>query len=166
MSANLGGMTSVQADVTLRAINCTNASILGTAQEHAAKVHISPNTAGTMAITQASQKAMQKLLDAIIKDWQNQVNNGAGLSITMTGVSTFRMKNDIIQTMSGVGGISAVRERNWDMQSKVLTVDIQYKGNANGFCTRIDGYKLKSGSGTIVVAGVNGSRVTLTAQSK
>jgi hypothetical protein len=165
MSQSLGGMVSVQADVTLRAINCTSGGIMGTANAHAAKVHISPNTAGTQAIAAASQKAIAQLLDVMIKDWQNQVNNGATLSITISGVNTFRMKNDIIQTLGVVSGVAAVRERNWDMQSKILTVDVQYKGNANGFCTRIDGYKLKSGAGSVAVSGVNGQRVTLAVQA-
>jgi hypothetical protein len=165
MSQSLGGMVSVQADVTLRAINCTSGGIMGTASAHAAKVHISPNTAGTQAIAAASQKAIAQLLDVMIKDWQNQVNNGATLSITISGVNTFRMKNDIIQTLGVVSGVAAVRERNWDMQSKILTVDVQYKGNANGFCTRIDGYKLKSGAGSVAVSGVNGQRVTLALQA-
>ncbi len=165
MSQSLGGMVSVQADVTLRAINCSSGSIMGTAQAHAAKVHVSPNTAGTQAISAASQKAIGQLLDVIIKDWQNKLNNGESLSITVTGVSTFRMKNDLIQTLGGISGVSAVRERNWDMQSKIFTVDVQYKGNANGFCTRIDGFKLKSGAGSIAVSGVTGQRVTLAVQA-
>lgn len=165
LNQNLGGMVSVQADVTLKAINCTSGSIMGTAQAHAAKVHISPNTAGTQAITAASQKAIGQLLDVIIKDWQNQVNNGSSLSITIAGVSTFRLKNDMIQTLGAVSGVSAVRERNWDMQSKLLMVDVQYKGNANGFCTRIDGFKLRSGSGSVAVSGVNGQRVSLVVQA-
>jgi hypothetical protein len=49
ISQNLGGMKSVQADVTLRAINCTNGRIIASGDGHGAKVHISPNTAGTMA---------------------------------------------------------------------------------------------------------------------
>jgi hypothetical protein len=165
MNQNLGGMVSVQADVTLRAVNCTSGGIIGTAQAHAAKVHVSPNTAGTQAITAASQKAIGQLLNVIIKEWQNQVNNGASLSITVAGVNTFRMKNDMIQTLGAVSGVAAVRERNWDMQSKLLMVDVQYKGNANGFCTRIDGFKLRSGSGSVSVSGVNGQRVSLVVQA-
>jgi hypothetical protein len=165
LAQSLGGMVSVQADVTLRAINCTSGAIMGTAQAHAAKVHISPNTAGTQAISAASQKAMAQLLDVMIKEWQNQLNNGASLSITIAGVNTFRMKNDLVQTLGAVSGVAAVRERNWDMQSKLLMVDIQYKGNANGFCTRIDGYKLKSGTGSVAVSGVNGQRVSLVVQA-
>jgi hypothetical protein len=165
MNQNLGGMVSVQADVTLRAINCTTGSIIGTAQAHAPMVHISANTAGTQAITKASQKAIKDLLDRIIKEWQNQQNNGMSLSLTISGVTTFRLKNDLIQTLTWVPNVSAVHERNWDMQSKLLMVDIQYKGNANGFCTRIDGFKLKSGAGSIAVSGINGLRVTLQVQA-
>ena len=165
MAQNLGGMVSVQADVTLRAINCTTGSIMGTAQSHAAMVHVSANTAGTQAITKASQKAIKDLLDRIIKEWTNQQNNGMSLSLTISGVTTFRLKNDLIQTLTWVPNVSAVHERNWDMQSKLLMVDIQYKGNANGFCTRIDGFKLKSGAGSIAVSGINGLRVTLQVQA-
>jgi hypothetical protein len=165
LSQNLGGMVSVQADVTLKALNCATGSIMGTSQAHAAKVHLSPNTAGNQAIAQASQKAIEKLLDAIIKEWQNVQNNGVTLNITVSNVATFRLKNDIVLSLQGVSGVAAVRERNWDGQSKALTVDVQYKGNANGFCTRIDGYKLKSGSGSVSVSSVNGNAILLVIQA-
>jgi len=71
---------------------------VGSSQAHGARVHISANTAGNQAIAQASQKAMEKLLDAIIKDWQNQQNNGITMNLTVTGVHSFRLKNDLIQT--------------------------------------------------------------------
>ncbi len=165
MSQNLGGMVSAQADVTLRAVNCTTARIIGASSAHAAAVHISAATAGTQAIAKASQKAIKDLLDKIIKEWQNQQNNGVMLSLTISGVSTFRLKNDLIQTLQWVPNVSGVHERNWDMQSKLLVVDIQYKGNANGFCTRIDGFKLKSGAGSIAVSGLTGLRVALQIQA-
>lgn len=165
MSQNLGGMVSAQADVTLRAVNCTTARIIGASSAHAAAVYISAATAGTQAIAKASQKAIKDLLDKIIKEWQNQQNNGVMLSLTISGVSTFRLKNDLIQTLQWVPNVSGVHERNWDMQSKLLVVDIQYKGNANGFCTRIDGFKLKSGAGSIAVSGLTGLRVALQIQA-
>ena len=164
LSQNLGGMVSVQADVTLKAINCATADVVGSSQAHGARVHISANTAGNQAIAQASQKAMEKLLDAIIKDWQNQQNNGITMNLTVTGVHSFRLKNDLIQTFQAVPNVGAVRERSWDGQSKVLMVDVQYKGNANGFCTRIDGYKLKSGGASLSVSNVKGLKISLIAQ--
>ncbi|MDD5676163.1 MAG: hypothetical protein PHC61_18470, partial [Chitinivibrionales bacterium] len=128
-------------------------------------VHINAATAGNQAIGKASEKAAAILLDAIIKEWQNQQNNGALLSITISNVGTFRDKTTVLQTLSAFANVTAVRERSWDDQSKLLEVDIQYKGNAQGFCTRIDGYKLKSGSGSLNVSGQNGTRVALKAQA-
>lgn len=165
MPQDLGGMVSVQADVTLKALNCSTGGIIGTSQAHAAKVHINPATAGNQAIAQASQKAIEKLLDVIIKEWQNQQNNGITLSVTVTGVASFRIKNEIILSLQSLSGVAAVKELHWDLQSKALTADIQYKGKANDFCTHIDGYKLKSGSGSLSVSGVSGNAISLVAQA-
>jgi hypothetical protein len=86
------------------------------------------------------------------------------MNITVTGVHSFRLKNDLIQTFQAVPNVGAVRERSWDGQSKVLMVDVQYKGNANGFCTRVDGYKLKSGGTSLSVSNVKGLKISLIAQ--
>ena len=99
-------MVSAQADVTLRAINCSTGSIIGTAAAHAAMVHISASTAGSQAITKASQKAIKDLLERIIKEWQGQQNNGITLTVTIGGVSTFRLKNDLIQTLQWVPNVN------------------------------------------------------------
>jgi hypothetical protein len=166
VNQNLGGMVSVQATVTLRAINCATGRIIGTADGQAAKVHINAETAGNQAIAKASEKAAGILLDAIIKEWQNQQNNGALLTLTVSNVASFHDKTTILGTLNGFSNVTAVRERSWDDQSKVLEVDIQYKGNAQGFCSRIDGYKFKSGGGSFGVSGQSGTRVALKAQAQ
>ncbi|MBN1575271.1 MAG: hypothetical protein JW913_01870 [Chitinispirillaceae bacterium] len=165
ISQNLGGMISVQADVTLKAINCTNGRIIGSASEHAAKVYISPQTAGNQSIAKAAEKSIGKLLDAIIKEWQNQLNNGLSMSVTVNQVKTFRQKNEVINTLNDMPGVSAVRERSWDATSAHLQLDVVYKGNPNGFCSKVDGYKMKSGGGSLAVMGVSGQNVTINAQT-
>ena len=150
ISQNLGGMISVQADVTLKAINCSTGRIIGSESSHAAKVHISDLTAGNQAIAKASETAIGKLLDGIIKDWQGQLNNGLSLSVSISKVITFRQKTAIIQTLKSFHGVSAVRERTWDSQSAILQIDVVYKGNPNGFCEKVDGYKLSSGGGVLL----------------
>jgi hypothetical protein len=162
LSQNLGGMVSVQADVTLKAINCATGRIISTASEHAAKVHLSPNTAGTQAIAKASEKAAGKLLDLIIKDWQNQSNNGIPMSITVKGVGAFGQKSSVLKTLRALSGVSAIRERDWNAQSAMLILDVQYKGNIEGFCTKADG-KALDGAGKLAVTGVSGQQVTLNA---
>ncbi len=164
LSQNLGGMVSVQADVTLKAINCSSNRIIGTSNSHGAHVHISPNTAGNKAIEKASTKAIKDLLDAIIKEWQNQLNNGITIRLTVKNVESFRLKNNIMHTLNSIGNIGAARERGWNGESKLLEVDVQYKGNVDGFCTRLDGYKLRDGGGSLSVTGISGMAVTLNAQ--
>ena len=166
ISVNLGGMKSVQADVTLRAINCTTGRIIASGDAHGAKVHISPNTAGTMAIKTASQKAGKNLLDAIIEDWNKQINNGIPLIISIKGVANFRLKNATVQTLKSIPGVVSVHERGWNSTSNMLQVDIQYKGNANGFCTKCDGYKMVSSGGSFAITGQNGTRISLIVQAK
>lgn len=164
LSQSLGGMVSVQADVTLKAINCTSNRVIATASGHGAHVHIAPNTAGNEAIKKGAVKAAKDLLDAIVKEWQNQLNNGITIRLVVKGVDSYRLKNNIMHTINSIGNISAARERGWDAGSKLLEVDLQYKGNVDGFCSRMDGYKLRDGGGSVAVTGVNGMSVELTAQ--
>jgi hypothetical protein len=144
IGVNLGGMKSVQADV--------------------AAVHISPNTAGNQAISKAAGKSIKDLLDAIIKEWQNQLNNGVALSVSVNGVGTFREKSDVVKTLEAVNNVAAVRERSWNGQAKLLQVDVVYKGTIDGFCERIDGLKMKSGPGSFAISGVKGNKISITAQ--
>ncbi len=166
ISYNLGGMKSVQADVTLRAINCTTGRIIASGDAHGAKVHISPNTAGTMALSSASKKAAKSLLDAVIEDWNKQINNGVPLIVSIKGVATFRDKKSTVQTLKSMPGVVSVHERGWNSETKLLQADVQYKGNANGFCSKCDGFKMTSGGGSLGVTGQNGTRISLVVQAK
>lgn len=164
ISKNLGGMVSVQADLTLKAINCTSGRIIASENAHAAKVHVSPQTAGNQAIAKAADQAIAKLLDSIIKDWQNQLNNGLPLTVRVTGVKVFRQKKAVIASLQGLSGVSTINERSWDAASGVLLLSVVYKGNADGFCSKVDGHKMTN-SGSLAVTGVNGQDVTISAQA-
>lgn len=164
-SLNVGSMVSAQADVTLKVINCTTSRILGTDTEHAASLHLSPQNAGIQAISEAAKTGAGKLVDLIMRDWRDQEDNGTILNLSISNISTFRMKNAVVQTIKGINGVIGVHERNWDSQNNQLILDIQYKGNPNVFNNKIDGYKMKSGGGSLVVTGINGQNILLSAQA-
>jgi hypothetical protein len=105
------------------------------------------------------------LLDAIITDWNNQVNNGMSLTVSVQGISTFRQKTAVIATLQSISGVSTVRERSWNSQGALLQADVQYKGNANGFCEKADSFKMSQGGGSILITGVNGNRIDMTVQA-
>jgi hypothetical protein len=166
MTQSLGGMTSIQADVTLRAINCNTARIIASAEAHDAEVHISPNTAGNNAIANSAKDAGKKLLGDIIDDWQNLLNNGMPLQVDIHGVTSFSQRTKVVNVLKTVAGVSEVQARGWNKQSGVLTADITYKGNPDGFCSKVDGTSLPSGAASLAVSGLNGMRVSLSVQSK
>ncbi|MBN1309064.1 MAG: hypothetical protein JXA18_14165, partial [Chitinispirillaceae bacterium] len=87
------------------------------------------------------------------------------MSVTVNQVKTFRQKNEVISTINDMPGVSAVHERSWDATSAQLQLDVVYKGNSSGFCSRVDGFKMKSGGGSLAVTGVSGQNVTLNAQA-
>jgi hypothetical protein len=160
-----GGMTSVRAEVTLKALNCKSGSVIGGSSVHAFKVHINPATAGNQAIAQASRKAIENLVDPVIKGLQIPQNGDVTLNVVVKGVTTVRQRNDIVLSLEALCGLKAVRERFWDVRAKALTMDIDFTGNAPGFCILVEGYKMKSGGGSLSVSGVNGNSVTLIARA-
>lgn len=97
----------------------------------------------------------------IIKEWQNQLNNGITIRLEIKNVATFRNKSDIVGTLGAAAGVAAARERSWNADSKLLEVDVQYKGTVDGFCSKIDGFKLRSGAGSLAVTGVAGMSVSM-----
>ncbi|MGD9201311.1 MAG: hypothetical protein PVI26_07095 [Chitinispirillia bacterium] len=165
-SNDLGGMKSVSADVKLRVINCTTGKLITSVGRHAEKVHISPYTAGLLAINIASEKAIKELINSVIEKWNRQINNGLPLIVTVSEVSSFRLKNAVIHTLKSIPGIVNVRDRAWDEVKEVLLADIQFKGNTNEFCDRVDGYKMYFGGGSLAITGQNGTNISIVIQVK
>ena len=165
MASSLGGMHSVQADISLRAILCSNGHIIATGSGHAAKVHVSAETAGDQALAATAQKTGDTLIKKIIEDWNKQVNNGTSLVLTVKGVKTFKQKGAILAAVKAMSGVASVNERNWDGTSQVLVADVSYKGNPQGFCEKADGRAVAEGV-TLAVAGQNGSDISMQIEVK
>ncbi len=161
MSPSTDKRVSLQATVTLKAINCSTSTVMGTAQAGAVTVHVNQLTGGTITLTQAAQKAIEKLIDSIMKAWSGRENIGITLCIVVKDVKTFRMKNDIIVSLQSLSGVIDVRENNWNAKTRALTVDVQYKGGINAFSRRVEGYKMRSGGGSMSVSSVKGSTISL-----
>jgi hypothetical protein len=57
-----------------------------------------------------------------------------------------------------------VREQIWDPESITLNLDIYYRGNPNDLYKKLNGYKLLSGGGSLLLTKVNGQSITLSVQ--
>jgi hypothetical protein len=75
-------MKSVQANISMRAIQIDNARVLSSGNENAAAVHIDEVTGGTEAIKKASAKMSDKMMDDILKNFQKRV--GATTTVQLT----------------------------------------------------------------------------------
>ena len=73
-AGNIAGtsMKSVQANISLRAIQTDNGRVLSSGTERAAAVHIDEVTAGAEALKKASAKISQEMIDDIIKNFQKR----------------------------------------------------------------------------------------------
>lgn len=147
MSANLGGMKSCQADISIKVITCATAKIVTAKTQHAAAVHVSPASGGTKAIEKAAQKIMDKyIFEKIITSWQDVVNNGIPLRVTVNGVRNFKTAKAVTKGIQlASSSVVKVTKRGWKQATGVMELEVKYKGNSDGFSEIIDGYKLATG---------------------
>ena len=129
-------MKSVQANISLRAIQTDNGRVLSSGTEHAAAVHIDEITAGAEALRKASVKISDKMIDDIIKNFQTRVAATTLVQLTVTGLSghpdLLKFKNMI---QSQVRGVERIHERSFS--GNVAKMEVDLKGNAQSFSEEI-----------------------------
>jgi hypothetical protein len=159
LSKNLGGMKSCQADVSLKVINCANAAIVTAATDHAAAVQVSPTSGGAKAIGAATQKLLGKqLLEKIVASWQDAVNNGMPLRVTVSDVQSFKSSKAVMDGLvAATSSVVKVTKRDWNQSTGLLELEVLYKGNCEGFCETIDGKKLSDGAALQVTGSTSGN---------
>ncbi|MBN1128093.1 MAG: hypothetical protein JXA71_03860 [Chitinispirillaceae bacterium] len=159
ISKNLGGMKSCQADVSLKVILCANAAIVAAKTEHAAVAHVNPVSGGAKAIAEATRKALDRhLLEKIVASWQDQINNGMSLRVTVSDVKSFKTSKAVIDGLPALSSsVVKVTKRDWNQSTGILELDVLYKGNSDGFCETVDGGKLSDGTTVAVTGSAAGS---------
>ena len=103
------GMVSCQAVVNLRAIRADDGTVLATANQQSAAVHIDQVTGGTMALQRAAEQAARELMQKILERWREDVYNQTTVQLRLTGVQDYqevvKLKNMISSLVRGVQGI-------------------------------------------------------------
>jgi hypothetical protein len=122
-------MKSIQANVSMRAIQIDNARILSSGNENSAAVHIDEVTAGSEAIKKASIKMSDKMMDDILKNFQKRVGASTLVQLTVTGLAgaddVRKFKTSVLGQVRGVEGI---HERSF--AENVAKMDVDIKGSA------------------------------------
>ncbi len=124
------GMVSCQASLNLRAVRADDGSIIATAANQAAAVHVDQIAGGTQALIKASGMAAEELIGKILKVWESDVYSGATVQVRVLNIPSFndliRFKN-MIQTYAR--GVQNIYQRDYSGGAALL--DIELKGNAN-----------------------------------
>jgi hypothetical protein len=131
------GMVSGQANITAKVINCSNARIIASKSARGAAAHISVEAALEKASGKAARKLMDnKLFEKIISSFQDIVNNGMTLEVTVTNVPDYKTQKAVQNLIKGLE-VSSVSKRGFG--SGKLKLSVVFRGNTDAFADIIDG---------------------------
>ena len=123
-----GGMKSVQADLSARAIRTDTGQVLASATTHGAAVHITDETAGIEALKKAAKAAADQMADKILAVYSREAGGTKSVNITVTGLNKtqFVKFKDVLKNQ--VRSIKDLHERSFSGNTAKISVDC--KGSA------------------------------------
>jgi hypothetical protein len=118
-----GGMKSVQADLTARAVRVDTGQVIATASAHAAAVHISEVTAGTDALRKAANEAADDMIAKILSVYAKETGGTRSINIIISGLNKnqFVKFKDVLRNQ--VRGIKDLHERSFTGSIAKISVD-------------------------------------------
>jgi len=118
-----GGIKSVQADLTARAVRVDTGQVIATASTHAAAVHISEVTAGTEALRKAANEAADDMIGKILAVYAKETGGTRSINITISGLNKtqFVKFKDVLKNQ--VRGIKDLHERSFTGTTAKISVD-------------------------------------------
>jgi len=155
---NDSGMKSGQASLTVKVVNCSNGRIVATKSATGAAIHVTEETAMEKASAKAAVTLMDKtLFEAIISSFQDTVNNGVNLEVTIIGVTSYKKQKQTAKQLEETRGVVLVTKRSFGGGKLELTV--LFKGSVDTFCDRVDSSAIAKD--ILTVTDVIGNRIVL-----
>jgi hypothetical protein len=132
------GMIAGQATLTAKVINCSNARIVASNTASGAAYHVSEEVAQANASRIAAEKLMdRKLFEAIVATFQDMINNGITLDVTVQNVPNFKTQKSVRTLLQDLPNVVTVSKKAFG--GGKLKLVVQYKGDADAFSEVIDG---------------------------
>ena len=152
------GMKSGQASITAKVVNCSNAKIIASKSANGAAVHISEDVAKAKAAEKAAKKLMdRKLFEEIVSSFQDMINNGITINVTIENVADFKMQKAVRSVLGELSDVVSVNKRSFG--GGQLKLSVLYKGTADSFSEAVDGKTV--GGKRLSVTDIVGSRVAI-----
>ena len=152
------GMKSIRANITAKVVNCSNAKIIASKSANSAACHVSEDIAKANAAQKAAKSLMDKsLFEKIISSFQDSINNGITIDVTINNVDNFKIQKAAKKVIENLPDMISVNSRSFGQGQ--LKLSIVYKGNADSFSEEIDG-KIAKGK-KLSVTDIVGNRVVI-----
>jgi hypothetical protein len=118
-----GGMKSVQADLSVKAVRTDTGQVIATSTTHGAAVHITEISAGTEALKKAANQAADDMITKILAVYSKEVGGTRPVAITITGLTKnqFVKFKDVLRNQ--VRGIKDLHERSFSGTVARISVD-------------------------------------------
>jgi len=127
VSDMLAGMKSMQATVTVKAVNTDDGKVLASVTKQGKTVHIDEVAGGTKALEMAANEAADYLADEIVKKF---TRGSSSVTLSITGITNYNLFSDFINVLKyEIRGIKAVHER--EMAAGVGLVEVETKFNSS-----------------------------------
>lgn len=154
------GMKSGQASISARVVNASTGRIVVSRSANSASAHISEDVAKDKAVEKAARKLMDReMFESIVATFQDMINNGIPLDVTVRNVANYRMQKAVSQALQGSEVVS-INKRGFTNAQLNLTV--MFKGNSDTFADTVDG---RTAAGKkLVVTDVVGGRIVIDMQ--
>ncbi len=160
-------MKSSRADISIQAIVSSTAKIIASKNVQESAIHISEDSAAAESIRKASAriiedtrkgKVVTSLFDKIIGSWQEMVNNGMPIRLTVNNVTSFKAFKTVKSFLSDLSNnVVSVTQRGWN--KPVLEFEIVFKGTPETLAENIDGQAFPN-IGTLSVSDLTAGSVT------
>lgn len=119
----VGGMRSVQADLTVRAVRTDTGQVIASVTVHSAAVHVTETSAGAEALRKAGTKAADEMLTKILAVYARETGGTRPVTIVITGLDKaqfVRFKDVLTQQVRGIRNLS---ERSFTGARATIQVD-------------------------------------------
>ncbi len=152
------GMFSAQAQISARVINCSTSRIVASKNARSAMAHISKAAALQGAVLKTAQKLMDtKLFETIVSSFQDQVNNGQTIEVTVQGLGNYQLQKQVNALIADSDGVQSASKRSFS--GGALTLTVMYLGPVDGFCEILDGKAIDGKK--LAITDVVGNRIVM-----
>ncbi|MEE2959864.1 MAG: flagellar assembly protein T N-terminal domain-containing protein [Myxococcota bacterium] len=140
-------MRSVQATLSLRAINVDSGRVLATAIVNKANPHVDPIVGGTLALKKAAEAAAEELLQKILAVWEHEASGPSKLVLKVKNIPKFRVLRTMQKFLGNqVRGMQKIRQRSY--RGGVAELEVEFNGSTSDLAIeleekRFNGYSLE-----------------------